>query len=205
MLTKHKQGSVVHFCRYHRRSMFPCHFCSKVYQHKRDLNRHVTTSHHNREFACRTCGKGFTRNYNLTSHVQSGSCARKRKAASDGEASAAEGEPCTSGASKKVRQSQAQLVDKDFLAFHIDDYDVEDRETIRTNQQQIQPVAKTGRKLMDTYNISVVGYDTEKICAMLEEIYGTQKWSFKVKLSNSFVFETTFLLAYFLTYLLTHS
>lgn len=166
--------------------MYPCSECGKSYTHKRDLNRHVAASHQKRVFVFSACGKSFTRNYSLTNH-QKEACSRKRL-------------PTTSADDQAISVEKRARVDREvaqedgvshLFRFHISDYDTDVRETINLNQQWILPFAKTNRKLMDTYNIPLAGYDTDRIVSLLEHIYRSQRNSYKVQLYLSVLYDIT--------------
>lgn len=156
--------------------MFVCSVCNKAFTTRGSLNRHYSTSHDSRSFTCPNCQKSFTRKYALTNH-QKNQCVRKRKLIYN-EGSGPGTEP--------VRKRMARIVPTqesttpELFKFDINDYDPDVRETINANQQLILPFAKTNRKIMDTYNIPIVGYDTDKITALMKQIYMSQRFSYKV-------------------------
>lgn len=73
------------------------------------------------------------------------------------------------------------------LQFDISKFEPDVHDTIMQNQQWTRPFVKTNRKIMDTYNFSIVGYDTDRITEMLEVIYNAQRWSYKVRFSAFFI------------------
>lgn len=158
--------------------MHACNLCSKVYTRKDGLTRHVLSVHEQRKFTCDQCEKTFKRNYSLTAHKQGAKCSRKRNSEAE-----------SSVSPKRRRVTPALLppceISNELLSFNLESYEPDTHETIRHNLRLIKPYTQTNRKIMDTFNISTVGYDTDKICALLEDIYRTQKWSYKVRIEKS--------------------